>query len=718
MSTKNASRNQGSGQGEIDLSQQFRQLLSHKYPIAAAVLAGAFLGALYSFTSTPVYRADAMLEIETKQNQILTEINSMFSNEPSPSEVEIELVQSRLVVGKTVDDLHLDQVVKPKYFPLLGRMLHNLSSDIDPQLTLHTFTVETEWLNQPIILKATDNKHYTLKLPDGTTAEGTVGQALRINPQTTIQVNQILAESGQEFALIKNTKLSAIQNIYNNLSVISKGKTSPIINLGYTGTEPEEIQRTLNSIIDNYISQNKDRDIQVAAAGLAFISEELPRLKRNLEDAENRLNEYRTRSGSLDIPVEAKGALESLVAIETQITGLKTEEAGLAELYTPAHPAYKAVLDKLSVLNQAKNKINRQISELPNIQQEVIRLTRDVDTNQATYVQLLNKQQELNIMQASAQGNVRVVDHAMTAERPIKPRKAMITLLSALTAGMLASAWYLFRGAVRRTLTSPDEIEALNLEVLAIIPKSDAQAEQSGSLAKLKKPAQAAAKYLLAQAEPTDVTVEAIRSLRTSIYFSIMDAKNNILMISGATPEAGKSFIAANLAIVMAQSEKKVLLIDADMRKGYLDQLFEAPVEQGLAEILSGQITPSQAVQPTQTPNLDIITHGTLPDNPSELLMSNRLRALLEWAKPRYDHIIIDTPPVLSVTDATIIGQMAGITLLVARYESTTALELDRSAAKLVQNNVPVKGVIFNGLDRNAQDVYSYYAYAKYVRKS
>ena len=98
--------------------------------------------------------------------------------------------------------------------------------------------------------------------------------------------------------------------------------------------------------------------------------------------------------------------------------------------------------------------------------------------------------------------------------------------------------------------------------------------------------------------------------------------------------------------------------------------------------------------------------------------MSNRLRALLEWAKPRYDHIIIDTPPVLSVTDATIIGQMAGITLLVARYESTTALELDRSAAKLVQNNVPVKGVIFNGLDRNAQDVYSYYAYAKYVRKS
>lgn len=105
-----------------------------------------------------------------------------------------------------------------------------------------------------------------------------------------------------------------------------------------------------------------------------------------MQDAENKLNAYRQQSGSLDIPLESKGALESLTGIETQITLLKTEEAGLAELYTPEHPSYKAVLDKLAVLERAKNKINQQIAELPNTQQEVIRLTRDVETNQATYV--------------------------------------------------------------------------------------------------------------------------------------------------------------------------------------------------------------------------------------------------------------------------------------------------------------------------------------------
>lgn len=162
--------------GEIDLGQQFRNLLNHKYPIALAMLVGGLLGGIYSFTATPVYRADGMVELETKQNQILTEINSLFSNEPSPSEAEIELVQSRLVIGKTVDDLQLDQYVAPKYFPVVGRMLHNLGSDVDPELTLHTFDVQPEWLNQTFTLTAIDNKSYKLELPDDSTVDGLVGR--------------------------------------------------------------------------------------------------------------------------------------------------------------------------------------------------------------------------------------------------------------------------------------------------------------------------------------------------------------------------------------------------------------------------------------------------------------------------------------------------------------------------------------------------------------
>ena len=699
-----------SNNDEIDFGQQLHNLWLHKSKIATALIAGGLLGAVFSFASTPVYRADAMLEIETKQNQILTEINNMLSNEPAPSEAEIELVQSRMVIGKTVDELQLDQEVKATYFPVFGNMIHNLSGNDDPILKIGTFTVSEEWINKPFKLTVKDSKNYILTLPNGTAKEGRVGTPLKINNETVLKVDQILAETEQDFELTKFSKLSAIENIKNQLSVISKGKTSPIINLAYTDVDPKKTSAVLNSIADNYVAQNRERDIQVASSGLAFISEELPRLKETLQEAENKLNAYRERAGSLDIPLESKGALESLTSIETQITLLKTEEAGLAELYTPEHPSYKAVLDKLAVLERAKSKINQQIAGLPNTQQEVIRLTRDVETNQATYVQLLAKQQELNIMKASAQGNVRVVDHAYTPEQPIAPRKAVITALSALAAGALASMWVMLQGRMRRGITSSEEIENLNLEVAALVPYSKTQ--QKRDLLKRKfKSLTGRSNYLLANEDASDVAVEAIRALRTNIYFSMLDARNNVLMITGAAPEAGKSFISANLATVMAQSGKRVLLIDTDMRKGYLDQLFKLTPEYGLADILSGHISPAKAVCETHIENLHLISNGGYPKNPSELLMDSRFTELLTHAQKRYDYVIIDTPPVLAVTDSTIVGQHAGTVLLVSRYGNTTARELEISADRLRQNKINIKGVILNGMKREANSMYDYYAY-------
>ena len=703
---------QKNSSGEIDVGLQLRNLLNHKYPIAIAVVAGGLLGALYSLSATPEYRADAMLEVETKQNQILTEINNMLSSSDSPtSEAELELLQSRLVLGKTVDDLQLDQTVAPKYLPVFGRLVHNLRSDTEPELNIHTFTVDEEWRNKPFTLTAQNKKSYSVELPNGRVMEGKVGQPLKINNQTVLQINQILADDGQRFTLTKHSRLNAIENIKQNLTVSSKGKTSPIINLAYKGTEPEKITAILNSIADNYVSQNINRDVQVAASGLAFISEELPRLQSTLQEAENKLNEFRKKSGSLDIPVESKGALESLINIETQITNLRTEEAGLAELYTPEHPNYKAVLDKLGVLEKAKRKINQQIADLPNTQQEVIRLTRDVETNQNTYTQLLAKQQELNIMKASAQGNVWIVDYADKPEKPVAPRKTVITLLSALSAGVLAAAWYLLRSVIRHGLNKPEDIETLGLDVAAIIPLSRAQQKHDAPANKLKNLSSSAPRsgYLLSSEAPTDAAVEALRALRTNIYFSMNDAKNNLLMLTGPAPGSGKSFIAANLASVMAQSGKKILLIDGDMRKGYLNEFFNADPEQGLSEILEGKLSPGQAVQETLIPNLSFISHGTLPDNPSELLLDGRLNTLLGRARQRYDYVIIDTPPVLSVTDANIVGQQAGITLMVARYGKTSAHELDLSVNRLQQSNVEVHGTILNGMKSDSPDGYGYY---------
>ena len=701
------------GNDEIDFGQQMQSLWQNKNKIAAAILAGGLAGAVIGLASTPLYRADAMLEIETKQNQILTEINNMLSNEPAPSEAEVELVQSRLVLGKTVEDLQLDQEIKATYFPIFGNMVHNLSGSDDPMLKIGAFTVSEDWINKPFKLTVKDSKTYLLTLPDGTTKEGRVGAPLKVNNETVLKVDRILAEAEQDFELTKFSKLSAIENLKNKLSVISKGKTSPIINLSYTDTDPKKTSTILNSIADNYVSQNRERDVQVASSGLAFISEELPRLKETLQDAENKLNAYRERSGSLDIPLESKGALESLTSIETQITLLKTEEAGLAELYTPEHPSYKAVLDKLAVLERAKSKINQQIAGLPNTQQEVIRLTRDVETNQATYVQLLSKQQELNIMKASAQGNVRIVDYAYVPENPVAPRKAVITLLSALAAGSLTALWLMIRNRMKNGITSSEEIENLNLEVVALVPHSKTQQKRDFFKSKFKKTG-GRSNYLLASEDRADTAVEAIRALRTNIYFSMLDAPNNVLMITGAAPEAGKSFISANLAAVMAQSGKRVLLIDTDMRKGYLDRLFGLTPEFGLSDILNGKAAPAKAVQETGIENLHLISSGSYPSNPSELLMDNRFNELLAHARQRYDYVILDTPPVLAVTDAVIIGQHAGTVLMISRYAHTRARELEASVERLKQNHINIKGVVLNGMKREANNSYDYYAYDAY----
>ena len=186
---------------EIDFGQQLRVIWTNKYKILAALLAGGILGAAFSLASTPQYRADAMLEIETRQNQILTEINSIFNNQTTPSEAEVELVQSRLVLGKTVDDLQLDQEVKAKYTPVIGSLMHNISGDPDPKLTVGSFTVQDEWFNKTFTLTDKSNKAYTLTLPDKRVVEGKVGVPLKINNHTTLKIDQILANPGQRICV-------------------------------------------------------------------------------------------------------------------------------------------------------------------------------------------------------------------------------------------------------------------------------------------------------------------------------------------------------------------------------------------------------------------------------------------------------------------------------------------------------------------------------------
>jgi tyrosine-protein kinase Etk/Wzc len=223
---------------------------------------------------------------------------------------------------------------------------------------------------------------------------------------------------------------------------------------------------------------------------------------------------------------------------------------------------------------------------------------------------------------------------------------------------------------------------------------------------------------ILAVDSPEDAAIESLRNLRTALHFGMMDVKNNCIMIAGPSPTVGKSFVSINLAAVLTRPDKKVLLIDADMRRGHLHQYLGLQRENGLSEFISGDIPIGEALHPTSIPNLTLIPTGTMPPNPAELLLHQRFTNCLKVLGPHYDHIIIDSPPILAVTDATIIGQMAGGTLMVLKAGEHPMREIEQAVKRLKQAGVNVRGLLFNDVNVQSQRYgagkYSYqYSYKK-----
>jgi tyrosine-protein kinase Etk/Wzc len=232
-------------------------------------------------------------------------------------------------------------------------------------------------------------------------------------------------------------------------------------------------------------------------------------------------------------------------------------------------------------------------------------------------------------------------------------------------------------------------------------------------------PLQLRKRDLIAVYEPADPVVEAIRGLRTALHFGLLDSPSNRILVTGPSPGVGKSFVAANLAVTIAQGGQRVLLIDTDLRKGRLHKIFGLD-KSGLTEILGQKIPPAEAVQLVrEVEGLSVITRGDTPPNPSELLMTPSLNELLEWASENYETVIVDSPPVLAVTDAVIVGQLCGIALMVARFSESAHKEIMISANRLRQNGVNLRGSILNAVEKRASSYYGYGGYYAYdYRKS
>ena len=720
---------------DIDLAHLFDTFINNRLLILAITGFFTALGIAYALLATPVYMASAMIQIEPKNG--LPSLSDVVNATPavSPAQTEISLLKSRSVVGGAVESLNLDINIQPHYFPLVGGFMARRFEPTEEgelgwypagfgsyawggeQLKITQLSVPENIHSEELTLEALDANGFILRDPEGeVVVQGPVGEEM-VMGDYSITVAELVARPGTTFSVTKSRTYNTTEDYQNRLAAGERGKQSGIINVTLEDPDPAKAILVLEEVAQRYVDQNVARNAAEATKSLEFLSEQVPAVRKKLDAAQTALNKYQTGNRSVDISAETQSVLDRIVDMEKQISEQNLKRTEMERRFTRQHPNFQALINQINQLQAQKEELEKQIGTLPSTQQELLRLTRDVEVASETYAMLLNKTQELDIIRAGTVGNVQIIDHAAAdIENPVKPNKPLIVIAAMLLGGILAVAFVYVREALKRGVENPEDIERMGIPVYAAIPFSEKQGLLEKRLANFKRD-KSSASYLLSINDPADLATEAMRSLRTSLHFAMIEAKNNILMITGPSPMVGKSFVTTNLAAVIAQSGKKVLLVDADMRKGYLHKVMRCQSEKGLSDILSGRITLFDAIQKTQLNNLHVIAHGQLPPNPSELLMHENFSRFVKEISGMYDLVIFDTPPILAVTDAALVGGQAGTTLMVTRYGINGVKEIEFAKRRLEQNGLLVKGVIFNAVERKAS-TYSEYGYYQYEYQS
>ena len=698
----------------IDLKELFFSLIAQWKLIALCVILSLVCALLYLRTTPDTYAVDALVQVEESKGTsaaLLGDLSSMIEQK-QPAQTEIELLKSRLVLGSVIKDLNLDLKISGTENRFFNRLLspHDYQTtynkndvvfkDDAKSFDIRKFEVPTYYLDKNLLLNFNGNK-YTLT--DEKTKQVVFSAATNQESQHTSEYGtwKIALYTQDQF---KNTynieKMSlpaAMLSITENYSVAEKGKLTGILGLNYQGQDKEHITNVLNSILVAYSQQNIERRSAETAQTLKFLDEQLPELKQQLDVAEREFNKFRQQYNTVDVTKESELYLTQSIQLETSKAEIEQKLAEASAKYTNEHPAMQQMNAQLGAINKKIGELNDTLKQLPDLQRRYLQLYREVEVKTQLYTALLNSYQQLRIAKAGEIGNVRIVDTAILPIEPIKPKKLQILILAIFLGGFLGTLLALLRNMMHSGIKDSNQIEnELDLPVYATVPRSPAQ-ESRIKLLKKKKTIP-----ILAIKNGDDIAIESLRSMRTAIHFALNNAKNNIIMISGPAPEVGKSFISTNLAAILAQSNKRVLIIDADMRRGYLHKYFNHDNLPGLAEYLNTQQTLDSIIKPTEIPHLDVITRGKSPVNPSELLSSAKFAAMFEQLSPMYDHIIIDTPPVLAVTDGIIISQYAGVNLVIARYAKSQMKELELTVNRFEQVGVKVNGFILNDIQRGS----------------
>ncbi|MGH9436641.1 MAG: polysaccharide biosynthesis tyrosine autokinase, partial [Terriglobia bacterium] len=573
---------------------------------------------------------------------------------------------------------------------------------------------------------ADGNGTYTLfSLAGRPIIHGQVGkEATALGGRVKILVTQLGAKPGRTFKVMRLYDSEAVHFLQKNLTVTqltgSSAATgaaaqSGVVQLELEGKNPYHIKAVLDEITNQYLRGNIAAMAAQAKKSLSFVKEQLPIVNQKQVAALTGLAQYEAKHGVIDIDAQTQMVLQQMATYESQLTQLELARVATAQLYTASFPGYGSIVSQEQAIRQKIAALNDQLRLVPQQNQGYVELQRNATVYSQLYQTLLATEQSLEITQAGTVGTARIVSHALT---PYEPDWPLVPLVIAIGVGLgllVGVIAVLLKSVLSRGVFDATALEQnFGLPVYAIIPHSKHEADVQRKARKSK----ASRLDILAREIPTDPAIEAMRSLRTSLNFALWDSPRKVITFSGTSPGVGKSFLSANMAHILAAADQRVLVIDADMRRGHLHRYFGLEQKPGLSQVLTGQHNLDAVIRHgVDGSAVDFMPCGPYPPGVFELIANSRFNAVVEECASRYDYVIIDVPPILAVAEGILIARLASANFLVVKAGGQTEREIHLSLERMRQNGVRLLGFVFNNLTPRAASAtfgryYGGYGYA------
>lgn len=688
-------------QGDSLTILEFVQLLwKKKLMIVFFVIVAAMVGSFYAMWVRPSYTSDALLQVNTKghsskSTKALGEMGAVLDL-ASPADAEIELIKSRMVLSYVVEAEHLYLWAVPVGF--WDRLMHREGRlDLD-SLRIPEKVRAKKWM----AVAQSDSTYSVVSSDEKNVLDGVVGEVAfkeYAGDTLAIRVNFMDARKGQKFMLVRGTPLKAERALAGSLNVMEKGKQTGIISVRYSHRYPDRAASILNTIAKTYLRQNVEMRSAEAEKTLEFLEAQLPGVKAKLDSAEKILADYRYSIGSVDMTGETKAHLDKEGQLQRQFMQLEQERQAALRLFKEEHPNVQTIVKQQSKVRAELAALKKNAEKMPLTQQEVKRLQEEVAVNNEVYTNMLNNIQQLRVVRAGEVGNVRIVDFAQIEQSQTKPNKSRI-LMASVVFGFIFGVLFVFLMYIfRNGVKSASEIEReTGLSVFAKIPQSRNKILRGHRHLHHGEP------FVLRAGE--DNVGEAFRSLQTALTFLMPNPEHCVLLVMGLIPGVGKSFVSLNLAAVLAASGKKVLLIDADMRRGVI----HSGAKFGLADVLVGLATLDTAISPKYGENLFVMNSGKTKLAACELLRGDAMDKLLKEARAKFDMVIVDTPPLNLVTDAELICPLVDYSLFVLHYGRHSMDEIKETIERVKRYSDKPSAIVMNHCEHEpGRYSYGYY---------